>query len=38
MIPFNSVCYLEALIPKQETCIISLEADYAAEVSLTAAD
>ncbi|CAD8098245.1 unnamed protein product [Paramecium primaurelia] len=37
LIPFNSVMYLDAKIPKQDKCIISLEADYAAEVSLESA-
>ncbi|CAD8118364.1 unnamed protein product [Paramecium sonneborni] len=37
MVQFNSVMYLDAKIPKQDKCLISLEADYAAEVSLNSA-
>ncbi|CAK64493.1 unnamed protein product (macronuclear) [Paramecium tetraurelia] len=37
LVQFNSVMYLEAKLPKQDKCIISLEADYAAEVSLDSA-
>ncbi|CAD8191611.1 unnamed protein product [Paramecium octaurelia] len=37
LVQFNSVMYLEAKIPKQDKCIISLEADYTAEVSLDSA-